>query len=105
MKVPASARATRPAVMRGARVVRDSPVVTPIVVPRDPFLEAPRIPREILETVDALRARGVPMGLVRVMVHLLRCNEGNLPARAMIGVADLGPGVKLELVATAAVAE
>jgi enamine deaminase RidA (YjgF/YER057c/UK114 family) len=32
-------------------------------------------------------------------------NEVNLPARAMIGVADLGPGVKLELVATAAVAE
>ena len=30
-------------------------------------------------------------------------NEVNLPARAMIGVADLGPGVKLELVATAAV--
>ena len=29
-------------------------------------------------------------------------NEVNLPARAMIGVADLGPGVKLELVATAA---
>ena len=29
--------------------------------------------------------------------------EINLPARAMIGVADLGPGVKLELVATAAV--
>jgi enamine deaminase RidA (YjgF/YER057c/UK114 family) len=29
----------------------------------------------------------------------------NLPARAMIGVADLGPGVKLELVATAAVSE
>ena len=29
--------------------------------------------------------------------------EVNLPARAMIGVADLGPGVKLELVATAAV--
>ena len=27
----------------------------------------------------------------------------NLPARAMIGVADLGTGVKLELVATAAV--
>jgi enamine deaminase RidA (YjgF/YER057c/UK114 family) len=27
----------------------------------------------------------------------------NLPARAVIGVADLGPGVKLELVATAAV--
>jgi enamine deaminase RidA (YjgF/YER057c/UK114 family) len=27
----------------------------------------------------------------------------NLPARAAIGVADLGPGVKLELVATAAV--
>ena len=32
-------------------------------------------------------------------------NEINLPARAMIGVADLGPGVKLELVATAAVNE
>jgi len=31
--------------------------------------------------------------------------EVNLPARAAIGVADLGPGVKLELVATAAVAE
>jgi len=30
-------------------------------------------------------------------------NEINLPARAMIGVADLGTGVKLELVATAAV--
>jgi enamine deaminase RidA (YjgF/YER057c/UK114 family) len=30
--------------------------------------------------------------------------EVDLPARAMIGVADLGPGVKLELVATAAVA-
>ncbi len=30
--------------------------------------------------------------------------EANLPARAAIGVADLGPGVKLELVATAAVA-
>jgi enamine deaminase RidA (YjgF/YER057c/UK114 family) len=30
--------------------------------------------------------------------------EVNLPARAAIGVADLGPGVKLELVATAAVA-
>ena len=29
--------------------------------------------------------------------------EVNLPARAAIGVADLGPGVKLELVATAAV--
>ena len=29
--------------------------------------------------------------------------EVNLPARAMIGVADLGVGVKLELVATAAV--
>jgi enamine deaminase RidA (YjgF/YER057c/UK114 family) len=29
--------------------------------------------------------------------------EVNLPARAMIGVADLGRGVKLELVATAAV--
>ena len=29
-------------------------------------------------------------------------NEVNLLARAMIGVADLGPGVKLELVATAA---
>jgi enamine deaminase RidA (YjgF/YER057c/UK114 family) len=29
-------------------------------------------------------------------------NEVNLPARAMIGVADLGAGVKLELVATAA---
>jgi enamine deaminase RidA (YjgF/YER057c/UK114 family) len=29
--------------------------------------------------------------------------EVNLPARAVIGVADLGPGVKLELVATAAV--
>ena len=29
--------------------------------------------------------------------------EVSLPARAMIGVADLGPGVKLELVATAAV--
>ena len=27
-------------------------------------------------------------------------NEVNLPARAMIGVADLGTGVKLELVAT-----
>ena len=32
-----------------------------------------------------------------------RFNEVNLPARAMIGVADLGTGVKLELVATAAV--
>jgi enamine deaminase RidA (YjgF/YER057c/UK114 family) len=31
--------------------------------------------------------------------------EVSLPARAMIGVADLGPGVKLELVATAAVDE
>ena len=31
--------------------------------------------------------------------------EVNLPARAMIGVADLGTGVKLELVATAAVNE
>jgi enamine deaminase RidA (YjgF/YER057c/UK114 family) len=31
--------------------------------------------------------------------------EVNLPARAVIGVADLGPGVKLELVATAAVDE
>lgn len=30
--------------------------------------------------------------------------EVNVPARAVIGVADLGPGVKLELVATAAVA-
>jgi len=30
-------------------------------------------------------------------------NEVNLPARATIGVADLGTGVKLELVATAAV--
>src|SRR5262249_25669582 len=29
--------------------------------------------------------------------------EVDLPARAAIGVADLGPGVKLELVATAAV--
>jgi enamine deaminase RidA (YjgF/YER057c/UK114 family) len=29
--------------------------------------------------------------------------DANLPARATIGVADLGPGVKLELVATAAV--
>jgi enamine deaminase RidA (YjgF/YER057c/UK114 family) len=29
--------------------------------------------------------------------------EVNLPARAAIGVADLGPGVKLELLATAAV--
>jgi enamine deaminase RidA (YjgF/YER057c/UK114 family) len=29
--------------------------------------------------------------------------EVNLPARAMIGVADLGRGVKLELVVTAAV--
>ena len=29
--------------------------------------------------------------------------EVSLPARAMIGVADLGTGVKLELVATAAV--
>jgi enamine deaminase RidA (YjgF/YER057c/UK114 family) len=29
-------------------------------------------------------------------------NEVNLPARATIGVADLGAGVKLELVATAA---
>jgi enamine deaminase RidA (YjgF/YER057c/UK114 family) len=29
--------------------------------------------------------------------------EVSLPARAMIGVADLGKGVKLELVATAAV--
>ena len=28
--------------------------------------------------------------------------EVNLPARAVIGVVDLGPGVKLELVATAA---
>jgi enamine deaminase RidA (YjgF/YER057c/UK114 family) len=28
--------------------------------------------------------------------------EVNVPARAVIGVADLGPGVKLELVATAA---
>ena len=32
-----------------------------------------------------------------------RFNEVNLPARAMIGVADLGTGVKLELIATAAV--
>jgi enamine deaminase RidA (YjgF/YER057c/UK114 family) len=32
-------------------------------------------------------------------------NEVNLPARATIGVADLGTGVKLELVATAAVDE
>jgi enamine deaminase RidA (YjgF/YER057c/UK114 family) len=31
--------------------------------------------------------------------------EVSLPARAMIGVADLGPGVKLELVVTAAVDE
>jgi enamine deaminase RidA (YjgF/YER057c/UK114 family) len=31
--------------------------------------------------------------------------EVNLPARAVIGVADLGPGVKFELVATAAVDE
>jgi enamine deaminase RidA (YjgF/YER057c/UK114 family) len=31
--------------------------------------------------------------------------EVHLPARAVIGVADLGPGVKLELVATAAVAK
>ena len=31
--------------------------------------------------------------------------EINLPARAAIGVADLGPDVKLELVATAAVGE
>jgi enamine deaminase RidA (YjgF/YER057c/UK114 family) len=30
--------------------------------------------------------------------------EVDLPARAVIGVADLGPGVKLEIVATAAVA-
>jgi enamine deaminase RidA (YjgF/YER057c/UK114 family) len=30
--------------------------------------------------------------------------EVNLPARAAIGVTDLGPGVKLELLATAAVA-
>ena len=30
--------------------------------------------------------------------------EVDLPARAAIGVADLGPGVKLELLATAAVA-
>jgi enamine deaminase RidA (YjgF/YER057c/UK114 family) len=29
--------------------------------------------------------------------------EANLPARAMIGVADLGAGVKLELAATAAI--
>src|SRR5262249_41039040 len=29
--------------------------------------------------------------------------EVDLPARAAIGIADLGPGVKLELVATAAV--
>jgi enamine deaminase RidA (YjgF/YER057c/UK114 family) len=29
--------------------------------------------------------------------------EINVPARAMIGVADLGPGVKLELIATAAI--
>ena len=29
--------------------------------------------------------------------------EANLPARAMIGVADLGAGVKIELIATAAV--
>ncbi|MDX2205119.1 MAG: RidA family protein [Hyphomicrobiaceae bacterium] len=29
--------------------------------------------------------------------------EGHTPARAMIGVADLGAGVRLELVATAAV--
>jgi enamine deaminase RidA (YjgF/YER057c/UK114 family) len=32
-------------------------------------------------------------------------NDVNLPARAMIGVADLGRGVKLELVATAAIDE
>ncbi len=32
-------------------------------------------------------------------------NEVNLPARAAIGVADLGPGVKLELLATAAIEE
>ena len=32
-------------------------------------------------------------------------NEVDLPARAAIGVADLGTGVKLELVATAAVDE
>ena len=32
-------------------------------------------------------------------------NEVNLPTRAAIGVADLGTGVKLELVATAAVDE
>jgi enamine deaminase RidA (YjgF/YER057c/UK114 family) len=31
--------------------------------------------------------------------------EVDLPARAMIGVADLGSGVKLELVATAAIEE
>jgi enamine deaminase RidA (YjgF/YER057c/UK114 family) len=31
--------------------------------------------------------------------------EISLPARAAIGVVDLGPGVKLELVATAAVGE
>ena len=30
-------------------------------------------------------------------------SETNLPARAMIGVADLGPGVKLQLTATAAI--
>jgi enamine deaminase RidA (YjgF/YER057c/UK114 family) len=30
--------------------------------------------------------------------------EASMPARAMVGVADLGPRVKLELVATAAVA-
>lgn len=29
--------------------------------------------------------------------------EADLPARATIGVADLGPGVRLELVATAAI--
>jgi enamine deaminase RidA (YjgF/YER057c/UK114 family) len=28
--------------------------------------------------------------------------QDNVPARAVIGVADLGPGIKLELVATAA---
>ena len=30
--------------------------------------------------------------------------EADLPARAAIGVADLGPGVRLEIVATAAIA-
>jgi enamine deaminase RidA (YjgF/YER057c/UK114 family) len=41
------------------------------------------------------------MGAVRVWKE--HFNEVNLPGRATIGVADLGRGVKLELVATAAV--